>query len=261
MIMDIKCFDALYARLEDLKKCAVRGNLGVSAFFSPNECYVAENYLKKSGTPYIAYGGYGDAERKRFYILPEYMEEISSPDSFEEYGYSLKIDMISVLGSGFEKITHRAVMGSVLALGIERDVIGDILIKSEKEALIFCDSAMTSFIIENLERVGRDKITLKKLEYGTKISFERKFLTVTDTVASARLDCVVSALCSFSRERARVSIVSSLVELNYNCEERPDKEVTVPSIISVRGVGKFKVVSLSDKTKKGRYRLVAEKYL
>ena len=58
-----------------------------------------------------------------------------------------------------------------------------------------------------------------------------------------------------------MSIVSSLVELNYNCEERPDKEVTVPSIISVRGVGKFKVVSLSDKTKKGRYRLVAEKYL
>ena len=261
MIMDVKCFDALYARLEDLKKCAVRGNLGFSAFFSPKEIYIAENYLKKSGAAYISYGGYEDAERKRIYLLPEYMEEVTSHKSFDEYGYSSNIDVISIVGSGFEKLIHRAVMGSVLGLGIERDVIGDICMKSDSEALLFCDSAMTSFILENLERIGRDKVKLKKLDSSENISFERQFLRVTDTVASARLDCVVAALCSFSREKARESIVASLVELNYEYEERPDREVSVQSIISVRGVGKFRILSLSDKTKKGRYRLIAEKYL
>jgi RNA-binding protein YlmH len=72
---------------------------------------------------------------------------------------------------------------------------------------------------------------------------------------------VVAALCSFSRERAKEAIVSSFVELNYECEERVDREISTPAVVSVRGVGKFNVISLSDKTKKGRYRLLAEKLL
>ena len=39
--MDIKSFDGLFARLEDLKECAGRGNVGVSAFFSPREVLAA----------------------------------------------------------------------------------------------------------------------------------------------------------------------------------------------------------------------------
>ena len=52
-----------------------------------------------------------------------------------------------------------------------------------------------------------------------------------------------------------------LAELDYETEERPDRTVNAPCTVSVRGQGKFRVLSVNDKTRKGRYRLVAEKFL
>ena len=259
--MDIKEFESLFARLDDLKECAVRGNVGISAFFSPREEFAASEYLRRSKTAFISFGGYSAAERKKIYILPDFIDDTDNIDVLTEFGFSREIDCLSVKGSGFEEISHRAVMGSVLGLGVERDVIGDIIMLDKNNAIFFCDSMLTQFFEENLERVGRDKVKVRRIEFEENILPERKILKINDTVASARLDCVVASLCSLSRERAKEILKASRVELNYNYEERPDKEVVPPAMISVRGVGKFNVISLSDKTKKGRYRLIAEKFL
>lgn len=262
--MDIKSFEGLFARLDDLKECAVRGSLGVSAFFSPREVLYAVEYLRRSRTAFISFGGYSNAERRKIYILPDYIEIDEGADSIGvicDYGFSDGISCISVKGSGFEQLSHRAVMGSILGLGVERDAIGDIVMIDGHNALFFCDSRLSDFFCESLERVGRDKVKARAIELDESILPERRVQKINDTVASARLDCVVAALCSFSRERAKEAIVSSLVELNYECEERVDREISTPAVVSVRGVGKFNVISLSDKTKKGRYRLLADKLL
>ena len=262
--MDIKSFDSLFARLEDLKECAGRGSLGVSAFFSPREELAASEYLKRAKAAFISFGGYTDAERRKIYILPDYIELLEDNDGIEvicDFGFSTDIDCVRIKGSGFEELSHCAVMGSILGLGVERDAIGDIVMLDRHNAVFFCESRLTAFFEENLERVGRDKVKTLRIELDENIIPERKTQKISDTVASARLDCVVSALCSFSRERAKEAILSSLVELNYECEERADREVSVPAVISVRGFGKFKIISLSDKTKKGRYRLMAEKFI
>ena len=262
--MDIKSFDSLFARLEDLKECAGRGSLGVSAFFSPREELAASEYLKRAKVAFISFGGYTDAERRKIYILPDYIELLEDNDGIEvicDFGFSTDIDCVRIKGSGFEELSHRAVMGSILGLGVERDAIGDIVMLDRHNAVFFCESRLTAFFEENLERVGRDKVKTLRIELDENIIPERKTQKISDTVASARLDCVVSALCSFSRERAKEAILSSLVELNYECEERADREVSVPAVISVKGFGKFKIISLSDKTKKGRYRLMAEKFI
>ena len=263
-IMDIKCFESLFARLDDLKECAVRGNVGISAFFSPREEYAAIQYLKNKKIDFLLFGGYSNAERKKIYILPDYIENTENTENIDviiDYGFSAEIDCVKISGSGFVELSHRAVMGSLLGLGIERDVIGDIVMIDNSHAVFFCDSQLTRFFVENLERVGRDKVKVEHIQLDESILPERKFLTVNDTVASARLDCVVSALCSVSRERAKELLKESLVELNYECVERPDREVVTPATISVRGYGKFMVSALSDKTKKGRFKLVAKKFL
>ena len=259
--MDIKSFDSLFARLEDLKKCAIRGNLGISAFFSPREIHAGEEYLKRGGAAFISFGGYSLAERKRIYLLPDFMESIGDAAELDEYGFSTDIDALLIKGSGFEKISHRAVMGSILGLGVERDVVGDIVMLDDFRAVVFCDSKMSAFFTEGLLRVGRDKVSVERIELDETILPAKRTVRISDTVASARLDCVVAALCSLSRERAKERIEDSLVELDYEIVERPDKEVNAPAVISVRGVGKFSVISLEEKTKKGRTRLVAEKFL
>jgi RNA-binding protein YlmH len=184
-------------------------------------------------------------------------------ETLEEYGFSSEICAIMITGSGYRKLTHRDFLGSLLGLGLERAVIGDILVTDEngREAVVLCDTTICGFIESELSCVANDKVRVKRLQNGEWEAPARRTVALHDTVASPRIDAVVSAICGISREKAREAVVSGLVEIDFEREERPDKTVGVPSVVSVRGVGKFKINSLSDKTKKGRYRLEAEKYV
>ncbi len=255
-----KEFNELFARLDDLKKRAVRGELGISAFFSPRELHYAQEYLTRTGTPFLSFGGYGAAERKRMYLLPEYMETLEDTVGFSEFGYDDCITVVRVHGSGFETLTHRAFMGSLLSLGLERDVIGDILLDGDG-ALVFCDERIAEFLLENWQKVGKDKVKLEITELQSDFLPHRSYLPLSDTIASPRLDCVVAALCKLSREKAKDTVEAGCVELDYETQSRVDREVREQSILSVRGFGKFRILSLCDKTRKGRYKLSAEKYL
>ena len=152
-------------------------------------------------------------------------------------------------------------MGSLLALGIERDVIGDIVMLGESEALVICEARISGFLINEWREVGHDRIKCSQTELDEDFVPERRFAPINDTVASARLDCVVAALCDLARERARECVTSELCELDYECESRPDREVVPPCLISIRGYGKFRVISIEGQTKKGRLRLSAQKFL
>lgn len=253
--------EALYARLDDLVRSADKGEAVRSVFLSPRELHYAQVYLRAHGAPFFAYGGYLDADRKKIYILPDYMGDVDSPNALSDYGFDTGISAVRAVPSGYVALTHRDYMGSVLGLGLERSVIGDILVCEDSDAAIICDTAIADFIAENLCKVGRDKVRATVVPIDELRVPERRFAEIRDTVASARIDCVVGALCSLSREKAKSAVESGLVEVDHECEERPDRDVSAPCTVSVRGYGKYEVVSLADRTKKGRYRLEAKKYL
>ena len=71
----------------------------------------------------------------------------------------------------------------------------------------------------------------------------------------------MAALCNLSRERAQALFAQGFVELDYEPLEKYDREVGEGAVLTVRSHGKFIVRSLSDKTKKGRYRLLADRYV
>ena len=259
----------MYRRLDDLSSKSENGELALTDFLNEGELYIAENYLKRTKRSFFCYGGYDGAERKRVYLLPEYMldicdaSDVEAAKAIEDYGYSIGIEAIKIKGSGYRRLSHRDVLGATLGLGLERSVLGDILLLDEEghEIVLMCEGAIADFIIAELSYVASDKVKREKLDTGEWVAPQKRVLHISDTVASGRLDAVVGALCNLSREKARTAVESGLVELNYECEERPDRAVDAPAVISVRGVGKFRIVSLSDKTKKGRYRLLAEKYV
>lgn len=263
---------ALCARLDDLVKLAERGEMGVSSFLSPKEAHYAEKYLLTQNKDFALFGGYFGAERQRIYLFPEYMEDmatkaVNADNSFEdsllEYGYSSNISVLKITGSGYRKLTHRDFLGSLLGLGILRGVIGDILVLDEngKEAIVFCDEKISVFIEGELTAVGNDKIKITRPKAGTWVMPERRVQPIHDTVASPRLDAVIAALCNLSREKARETVVSGVVEIDFEREERPDRILSAPLTVSVRGIGRFRVNSIADKTRKGRYRLEAEKFI
>ena len=251
------------ARLFDLVKRAQKGDLAVSAFLSPKERHDAEEILGKSGCAYAVYGGYADAERRRIYLLPSYMEECEEfLEGLSAFGYESGIATLKVKGSGYVDLTHRDFLGALLGLGLERSVLGDIVLSdSEPSAIVFCEDRIVPFLLEEWRQVGRDKVSVERVSLPPDFAVSRRVEALTDTVASARLDCIVASLCHMSRERAKTAVESGLVELDFVCRTRPDQPVEDECLISVRGYGKYRVISTSEKTKKGRYRLRAEKFI
>ena len=264
VVVEDKELALLFARLDDLYRSAERGLLVSTSFLSPRDLHFALEYLKRTGRAErsVAYGGYADAERKRIYLLPDFMEGASGGD-FAEYGFENDISAVEVRGSGYRKLSHRDFLGSVLGLGLERDVVGDILVNEGDvpSAVIICDAAVSPFICENTVKVGSDTVKARVVCTEDIVPPEKRFLHVCDTVASARLDGVVSSLVSVSRDRAKEIVLDGAVELDYEVCMRPDKAISAPCILAVRGVGKFRINSLADKTKKGRVRLDADKYV
>ncbi len=252
--------DALYARLDDLLARADRGELCMSGFLSPAELHYARKYL---GEKCIAFGGYDEAERQRIYLLPEYLCALTEARQLFEYGFSTGVCALSLVTDGYRRLSHRDYLGSLLGLGIERTVIGDILVCSDAgdSAVVFCDETISGFICEELSRISSEKVKVGRVALDEVHIPERRYSEISDTVASPRLDCVVAAVCSLSRDKARAAVEGGLVELDFECEERADRAIVAPCMLSVRGHGRFIIDSVNDKTKKGRYRLLARKYL
>ena len=264
----------LYARIEDLSDRAGQGELSATCFLSPREAYFAACYLERLGVPYYAYGGYREAERKRLYLLPDYMpfgEEQPEPDTeldslwtshLAAYGYESDISVVKICGSGYRALTHRDYLGAILGLGLERSVIGDIRVLEESAcAAVFCDAAIAGFLEGEMTKVANDKVRLCRVSAAEIRIPPRRVEPIHDTVASCRLDCVIAALCGLSREKARETVCGGLVEMNFESEDRPDRVVCAPTLLSVRGFGRYRVIALTDRTKKGRIRLEAERYV
>ena len=265
MRTDREEYKLLYARIDDLCERAQRGEIAESCFLSPAELHHALAYLgySGSGTGAVAFGGYADSERKKLFLLPEYAADAKEYGDIAVYLDSEPIAAVGVRESGFRKLTHRDYLGSLLSLGIERSVIGDIVLQEGESlsAVIFCEPRIADYIAGSLVKIGNDSVKTERITVGEDFSACRRFAHISDTVSSARIDCVVAALCSLSRDKARAAVLSESVEVDFECEPRPDRQISAPCIVSVRGFGRFKVNSVSELTRKGRLRLDADKFL
>lgn len=256
------------ARLADLCRRAERYEPCMSPFLSPRECFLAAQYMKRYATDAfgVLYGGYDGFERGRLLVLPDYLadgtDSWSAADVRERVPELAEeaIAALSVQGSGYRTLSHRDYLGSLLGLGLERAVIGDIAVRDEHSAIVLCDARIAPFLLSELATVGSDRVKVKPFALTPDFTVPREFEAISDTVASPRLDAVVASLARLSREGAQQALSKGLVEMDYEPCDRSDKTVAEGAIISIRGQGKFIVRSLSGLTKKGRYRLLADKY-
>ncbi len=266
-------FDALdkeqklfYAKLDDLEKRARSGAVAHSAFLTPSEAYRAQKYFEAKGNKDMIcfFGGYLCAQRKQIFLLPEYLVDSATDGNIiemltEDFGESIRT--IKIQGSGFRTLTHRDYLGSILSFGIERETIGDICILDDHSAIIFCNAEVEKYLLSVMESVGNDKVKLESATVDINMPSTQKYQAFTDTVASERLDCVVASLCNLAREKGQNLIKGGLVEHNYETAVKIDTRVVAGDIISARGYGKFVIRDISQTTKKGRIRLLADRYV
>ena len=272
---DTEEFKILCKRAEELFTRAT-GDLVSSIFLNPCEQFFLEKHLKAKGlfSRALFFGGAPGATRKKLFAFPEYITALAeggdiytaAKDFLGDDAFG-DIRVLKISGGGFRDFSHRDYLGGILSLGLERSEIGDIAPIDEYSAYLFASRKAASFLLNNdfsAEggiRIAKDRVKVTPATLPENYVIEQKFKDITDTVASERLDCIVAALCNLSREGAKEKILSGEVEHNYETSTEISATVSASDHISVRGVGKFLIVSVCDPTKKGRIRLIAKKFM
>lgn len=260
----IETFELLFARAEELLDRSRRQmTVTYTDFLTPQQQMRLSRHLAGAADEWHFFGGYEGAERRRMFFLPAYFADLEENDRAEclQETYSECLIPLEIKGSGYRELSHRDFLGAILHLGVERDRIGDICVLSPHRAILFCDGVMANFFMENLSRVANDTVRLSTVTLPAGFDGGRRFEEVSDTVVSPRADAVVAALANLAREKAQALFREGRVEIDYEPELRTDRTVDAGAVIVIRGCGKFIIRSLSDKTRKGRYRLLADRYV
>ena len=143
--------DVMLRHLLDLCRRNERTGLWqYSAFLSPAEQDDLLRSPEASGYSFLLTGGYEGAERR---ILAAGSEAESGPPE-------VPLSVIAVRPKSdkyAEDLTHRDFLGSALGLGLERSLIGDILIRG-KSAWIICLSAAADLLVSSLTQVRRTAV-------------------------------------------------------------------------------------------------------
>lgn len=233
--------------MEFQRICDHKGIFARTPFLSLDE--QEELYAASTHYEVIAYGGFENAERKQMILLPQgYMGE---------YTFTITI-LRSKYSSNFAKLSHRDVLGALMGLGIEREVVGDILIEEDHISIAVSDS-IAPYVKDQLTQIGRCGVSFE--EYEGELSIQANIQYSKATISSMRLDRICSTLAHMSRSKAQEMIQIGNVAVNGKVITDSSYIVECGKRISIRHYGKYVVEEILGTTKKENYVISYGKYI
>ncbi|MBQ5678027.1 MAG: hypothetical protein IIV47_04095 [Clostridia bacterium] len=231
-----KRFEELAQRANDREYTVFSDFLGLSE--------ISEISAMRFSVPVTLWGGYENAERcVACFGDREYFADKSD--------YPIKSILIKPVNQKFaDNLSHRDFLGSLMGLGIRREVLGDIII-SENKGYLFCLETIADYIIENLTQVRHTTVECELTEnIPTNILPQPENLEII--VSSERLDVIVSAIYKMSRSQVLPIFHTEKVFVNGIVKTSPSATLNVGDKVSVRGFGRFIYNGVLRRTKKDR---------
>lgn len=280
----------LYARFEEIAAACRAHRPTFFGFLDEREAMLLSAVRQPPVRVVTAWGGRENADRVMLGVFDE-SDYCSDPDPalVERKRRSafpivrLRVDCAGAQRHFTEPPTHRDYLGALMGLGLTRRTVGDIVC-DETGAWLWCDEKTADFIVQNLRSVGRNGVscvreTQKASEtVGNVPESDENPASVVDLptgkcyndkdwaeqieigVASPRLDALLTGLIHASRGRAEQLLLSGAVRYGYQECTQKDHPVGVGDTFSVRGVGKYRVLELNQRGKKGRTYILLGKY-
>ena len=244
----------LLAKLWDKISAGIRRDIPAhTCFLSPREQEMAR-YLFGEQPGLVRFGGYGDAERKMICYLPDYLDV----DNLYDAG-SPVVCLHAEYYEG-DTMSHRDFLGALMGAGIARDTVGDIC-TGKGCCDFFVSAEIAPYILQNFSSAGRTRLHLTQVPLNQAAVQEPEVKELRDTLASLRLDSVISAGFRIGRSQAAQFISAGKAAIDGLPCEKPDKTVTEGTKISVRGLGKIKLQTVGGQTKKGRISVIIHRYM
>lgn len=241
-------------RLKELAERSFNGNRYTYTNFL-TEAEVSEFFKVKKDLDYakpMLFGGNDYCERK--------LIRFGDPEAF---GYEEPLPIaalkISPLMDKFsDDLTHRDFLGALMNLGIEREMLGDIFVDSNK-AILYCVESMAEYITENLTRVKHTSVMVKP--YEEKFSLpEGATEEIRVQVSSERLDAIIARVYKLSRDASCRLFTEQKVFVNSRQIMAADFKAKIDDRVSVRGFGRFEIAGEAGVSKKGKINLCVKVY-
>ena len=196
-------------------------------------------------------GGYAGAERQRAVFQHE---DFRGTPSWE-------IAVVeAVWKDAFAHISHRDVLGAIMGLGVEREIIGDIQIQQGTARIVTAEN-MADFLLTNCVQFGAAHVACSLGELSALLPREERCKEIRATVASLRADSIAAAGFGMSRSRAAADIAAEKLKLNWQSVKSASQAVKEDDVLSMRGRGRLEVKEIRGQTKKGRISVLLHRYL
>jgi RNA-binding protein YlmH len=228
--------------LDWVRQVSIQHQVVSTPFLDPREQFILTSIARRE-TDIKAHvdGGYVDAERCRVRLALEYYY-------LEEEEFSLAFLRLTAE----TPLEHREVLGSLLGLGIQRHVLGDILPQPTFTDVILA-TEMKDYVIGSLTKVGRKAIIIDEIVRDRLMTEQDRGLEQQTTVSSLRLDTIIAAICRLSRYKAVELVRLGRCKVNWQTMDRPNHLLAAGDVLSIRGFGRIQLKSVLEATKKGRF--------
>lgn len=240
--------EILIARINDTLSIAQKTSKPkFFGFLSLEEAALAQKTLEKRNADFCLFGGYEGAQRVMLCCMPDWCDGVDFPISAVTFTYRVS-----------DELRHRDFLGALMALGIVRESVGDILVEAAR-TVVFFKNEVLPFVKANVSKIGKVGVTMQN-GFAQPLPQGDRLIVATATVSSLRLDCVVSAVANTSRSTANELIEAGFVSINSQICEKSTRQLNAGDILTVRGKGKFIINNTEGKTRKDRTVLEFKKY-
>lgn len=214
-------------------------------FLTGEERAMAVHMAREAGVQAAFEGGWADAERVQVCFHPSWAEA-------EFTAVWLEIRW----AAKFARVGHSDLLGSLMALGMDRSFFGD-LIALEDRAYLYALPEVAQRLPAEWDKAGSVPLRVTLLEEPPVFEAPRGE-EMRDTVASLRLDSILASGMRTSRAKAAEMIRAGLVSVEHAPEERIDRLLTAGQLLSVRGFGRIRLLEVGERTRKDRLPVMLE---
>ena len=238
--------EQLRLRLRQAAERAARADRAVAdRFVTGEERAWAVHEARQAGVEAAFEGGWPDAERVQVCFYPAGEEPVFTA-VWLEIRWPAK----------FVRCDHRDLLGSLMALGMDRSFFGD-LIASEGCAHLLTLPEIASRLPGEWLKAGSAPLTVRALDEPPEIEAPQGAM-LRDTVPSLRLDAILASGMKLSRARAAELIREGAVAVEHRQETRTDRLLEAGQLLSIRGFGRIRLRDVGDMTRKERLPILLE---
>lgn len=237
-----------------IERAADRHRLRRTDFLDPRQAFILTTLANRNPDVQLRLdGGYPGAERRRALIAPDYLH-------LDDEEPGIRVLAVTSSDAKIAELDHSDYMGALLALGMKRDKIGDIH-AGEAGCHYLVEEEAADYLHLNLTHVGRVAVHTEVLPLDKLAVVETALQELQLSVASMRLDGIVSDVFRLSRAKVLVPIQAGRCRVNWKAESNPSLPLKAGDVVSMQGFGRFKVLDVEGVTKSGRMRVKVGKYV